>query len=150
DLFRLLQASECRLLALVGPGGIGKSQLALQCAREQTDFFPDGVFVILLAPQESPEQIPSAIAEPIGLKFHGASEPATQLSRFLEDKQMLIVLDNFEQLKDGADIVTQLLGNAPQVKFIVTSRERLNLRDEVAYGVNGLSYPPEEDNEDFD
>ena len=165
DIIGRLQDPACRLLTLVGPGGIGKTRLALQAARlytkpdavsEQVGIaFPDGVYLVNFAPVETsaagadePDPhvanlIASTITEGLGLTFHSSVEPQEQLLNYLNDKQMLLILDNFEHLVAHAGWIVLLLHGAPQVKLLATSRERLKLREEWLMEVGGLDYPPD-------
>jgi predicted ATPase/transcriptional regulator with XRE-family HTH domain len=138
----LLQDPGCRLLVLVGLAGIGKTRLALQVAHNQLDRFPHGVFFISLAPLTSPDMIVTNIGTAIGFQFHEASEPQEQLLRYLREKQMLLVLDNFEHLIEGAGLISAILQAAPGIQILVTSRERLNLQGEWVFEVGGLPHPP--------
>jgi predicted ATPase/DNA-binding SARP family transcriptional activator len=152
----------CRLLTLVGPGGIGKTRLALEAAQRCTRLepvlseagFADGVFFVNLAPVgvgtgqpgESnlihlADLLASAIAEALSFTFHGPADLMSQLLNHLRQKQVLLVLDNFEHLTAGARLLIELWQKAPGVKLLVTSRERLNLRDEWVVEVEGLEYP---------
>ncbi len=139
----LLDDRQCRLLTLVGPGGIGKTRLALQSIAEQRESFRDGVYFISLTSISSPELIPSTIASALQIAFYDASDPRLQLASYLREKQMLLVLDNFEHLLNGVDLLTNILQAAPEVKLLVTSRERLNLLEEWALTVDGLAFPDE-------
>ncbi len=132
---------ETRLLTLTGPGGIGKTRLALRTAVEMAGEFDHGSFFVPLAPIHSVDHLVQTIAE--GVKFPLATheDPQHQLLRYLRDKQHLLVMDNFEHLLDGADIVSEILQAAPQVKILVTSRERLNLMSETVLHVGGMSFP---------
>ena len=140
-----LGESQSRLISLVGPGGIGKTRLAVQAALEQSEYFRDGVFFVPLAAVGSPERVVSAIADVLELRFAGAESGATQVINFLHDKQVLLVLDNFESLLEATDLVVELLGHLPELRFIVTSRERLSIRGEVVHWVRGLPYPERDD-----
>lgn len=131
----------CRLLTLTGLGGSGKTRLAYQLAEQEKAQFADGAWLVNLAPIESSHFIPTAIATALDLKFQGTESPETQLIQQLQDKELLLVLDNFEHLIEGADIVNRLLEGTNRLKIIVTSREGLNLTQEWAYEVGGLSYP---------
>lgn len=140
-LTELLQDPACRLLVLIGLAGTGKSRLALQVAHRQLDRFPHGVFFVPLSPLTSAEMIVPGIGAAIGFQFHEAAEPQGQLLRYLQDKQILLVLDNFEHLTEGAGLLPAVLQAAPGVKLLVTSRERLNLQSEWVFEVAGLPYP---------
>jgi hypothetical protein len=131
----------CRLITLVGPGGIGKTRLTLQTAADQLSRFAHGVWFIPLAPLASPDLIPSSIAEALTFRPYGAENLRTQLLNFLVDRHLLLVLDNFEHLLDGVDLLPEILEHAPGVRLLVTSRERLRLREEWVFDVRGLLFP---------
>ncbi len=131
----------CRLLTLVGPGGMGKTRLALQAAAEHIEAFSNGVVFVPLAELTAPEQLVVAIAEALRMTFFQRDTPRTQLLNYLREKHLLLLLDNFEHIMDGALLVTEILAHAPGVKVMVTSRERLNLREEQIYPVAGMSFP---------
>lgn len=131
----------CRLLTLVGLGGIGKTRLALQVAAELANDFLHGVRFIPLASISTPEIMISAIANAFQLTLSGQEEPKMRLLNYLQGREMLLVLDNFEHLLPGASLVTEILSYAPEVKILVTSRERLNLNAEWVVDVPGLALP---------
>jgi predicted ATPase/DNA-binding SARP family transcriptional activator len=130
---------ECRLLTLVGSGGIGKTRLALAVAERLLGTFADGVSVVSLDTIDSPQAVIPAIAASLQLQAHNLVEE--QLLNFLRDKEMLLVLDNFEHLLGGTDIVHRILATAPRITVIATSREPLNLEWEWLFEVQGLRYP---------
>ncbi|MBI4673686.1 MAG: AAA family ATPase, partial [Chloroflexi bacterium] len=130
--------TETRLLTLLGPGGIGKTRLALQAARQQVDRFLNGVFFVSLAQAQDADAVLAAIAHALAFSFSGGEAPRTQLLNYLQEKELLLVLDNFEHLHDGAELVREILARAPAVRVLVTSRERLNLRAEWLLSVRGL------------
>ncbi|MFN8487412.1 MAG: BTAD domain-containing putative transcriptional regulator [Caldilineaceae bacterium] len=167
DLLTQLQQPAHRLLTLVGPGGMGKTRLALAVAHKILDFsgstlgalltaddevcathnpqsasqnlkFADGIFFVSLAPLGSVDAVAPAIATAIDLDLQGA-EPQQALLKFLRTKQMLLILDNFEHLLDAAGFVATLLQGAPQLQMIITSRARLNLHGEHVYQVQPLA-----------
>lgn len=139
ELATLLTDPACRLLTLVGTGGIGKTRLALEVARIVS--LADGVYVIPLQPLSSPAMIVTAIVDLLPFSLVDNDEPRTQLLDYLHHKEMLLVLDNFEHLMDGVDLLIDILENAPRVKLLVTSRERLRLHEEWVFDVAGLIVP---------
>ena len=139
EISALLSDPACRLLTLVGPGGIGKTRLALE-AMQQVEF-RDGVFWVALQPLASPELLLPAIAEALQFQFLPGDDQKQQLFGFLGEKTLLLVPDNFEHLLDGADLLSDILAHAAGVKILVTSRERLNLLEEWLVAVEGLRFP---------
>jgi len=136
---------ETRLLTLIGPGGIGKTRLALKAAREISSNFDDGSFFISLAPIHSAESIVQTIAEAVKFPLATQETPQSQLIRYLSKKKILLVMDNFEHLLDGIDIVSEILQTALDVKILVTSRERLNLQSETVLSVGGMGFLGQKD-----
>ncbi len=128
-----------RLLSLVGGGGMGKTRLAVEAARAQLGEFAEGVFFVSLTALAETASIVPAIAAAFGLSLHGG-DPRQVLLRALHDKHLLLVLDNFEHLLNGANLVIELLQAAPQVQCLITSRERLNVQGEHIYSVWGMEY----------
>lgn len=142
DFAALLATAECRLLTLVGPGGIGKTRLAIETARHSVPHFPHGVYFVPLAPLAEPYEIISAIIEAVPLQIHECKrDPFEDLLDYLSEKQMLLVLDNFEQLLPAAEKINIILDFAPQVTILVTSRVALNLREEWVRSLAGMTIP---------
>ena len=135
----LLAQGNARLLTLVGVGGMGKSRLALELARANLDAYADGVFFVAFAPISDFAALPAAIAQALDLTIDG-SDPTAALLRFLRDKHLLLVLDNFEHLRAGAGLLMELLAAAPRLQLLVTSRERLLVRGEQLFAIDGLAY----------
>lgn len=140
-LTELLQDPACRLVTLVGLAGIGKTRLSVQAAYRQMSRFEDGVFFVSLASLVSHKMIGAAIGNALGLEFHGAARPEEHLLFNLQKKRMLLVLDNFEHLIEGASLLAEIMQVAPGIQLLVTSRERLNLQGEWVFEVQGLPYP---------
>jgi predicted ATPase/DNA-binding NarL/FixJ family response regulator len=138
----------CRLLSLVGLGGIGKTRLVIEAARQNADRFPDGVFFVPLQSLELPDLLLPAIVEAARLASSPGMDLKQQLVGFLAEKRRLLVLDSFEHLLSGIDIIVDLLQSAPAVKFIITSREKLNIREEIVLRVGALTYPEKGDTSD--
>ncbi|MFZ0543811.1 MAG: tetratricopeptide repeat protein [Candidatus Promineifilaceae bacterium] len=136
-----LQDPSCRLLTLVGPGGIGKTRLALQAAKMEMASFEHGVYFVPLLSLSSNEFLVSTVADSVGLSFYKGESPQAQLLSFLQSKRILLVIDNFEHLIQEVGLLAEILKTAPQVKMIVTSRERLNLRGEWVFQVRGMPVP---------
>ncbi len=141
-----LAKSSCRLLSMIGPGGIGKTRLAIESATRELsgENFRHGVYFISLAPINSPDFIVPTIAASLNISFYGQEDPQTQLLNYLQAKNMLLILDNFEHLLSGVGLLVDILNAAPQVKLLVTSRERLNLAGEWLFDVQGLLYPADD------
>jgi predicted ATPase/transcriptional regulator with XRE-family HTH domain len=131
----------CRVLTLTGLGGVGKTRLALEAAGQLRDAFSGGVFFVPLAGVGEPGFILPAIGDALGFPFSGPDDPGDQLLHLLRDKEILLVLDNFEHLLPGVELLLRILQGAPQVKLLVTSREPLNLQAEWAFEVQGLPVP---------
>ena len=141
EVIQRLLASETRLLTLAGPGGTGKTRLALQAAAELLEEFKDGTFFVSLAALIDPELVTSAIAAPLGVS-EAADWPLEEgLKEYLREKKLLLVLDNFEQVLEGAQLVAQLLAACPGLKILATSRIPLGLYGEREYLVPPLSLP---------
>jgi predicted ATPase/DNA-binding NarL/FixJ family response regulator len=136
-----LEHGDVRLLTLTGPGGTGKTRLALQAAADLLDSFGDGVFFVSLAPLADPELVPSAIAQALDLKETGGRPLVESLHDFLRGKRLLLVVDNFEHVLAAAPVVATLLGAEPGLSVLVTSRAVLRLYGEHDFPVPPLALP---------
>src|SRR5581483_7483930 len=133
----LLEDPECRLLTLVGPGGVGKTRLALEAATRRIERYPHGVHFVPLVSVPAPELLAPAVAESVQFPLSGFSAKE-QLLDYLSERSTLLVLDNFEHLVDGSGLLSELIERAPGVDLLTTSRERLNVQSEWVYDVEGL------------
>ncbi len=140
-IVRQLQDPSCRLLTLTGPGGVGKTRLAIEAAHQLQDDFSDGVFFLSMAGINSTEHILPTIADALGLIFSGSVNPENMIVSYLRHKETLLVFDNFEHILSGAALLSQILQQVPKVKILLTSREQLRLQWEWVFEVQGLPVP---------
>jgi predicted ATPase/DNA-binding XRE family transcriptional regulator len=137
----LIQQREVRLLTLTGTGGTGKTRLAVEVVTGLVAAFPDGVYFVNLAPISAAGLVASEIAQTLGMQEMPGQSPAQLLRSDLAGKHLLLLLDNFEQVVEAAPLLTALLGAAPGLKLLVTSREPLRLRGEKEFSVPPLDLP---------
>lgn len=149
-----LHAPDVRLVTLVGPGGIGKTRLALAAARRGVDDIPfaGDIAFVQLAPLDEPDQVVQAIASALGFTFESNPRrrrlPKEQLFHYLAQKETLLILDNFEHLMPAAELVAAMLEAAPLLTILVTTRERLYLREEHLLALRGLDLPSPSDGDE--
>lgn len=157
QIMERLDDPSCRLLTIVGPGGMGKTRLAVQAAQQilaaasmpsnlpkvniNPPNFIDGIFFVALAGVGSSDLLVSTIASVLDFTFFGSGDSKTQFLEYLRPKALLIVLDNCEHLLAGIELVSELLAAAPDVKVLATSREPLNLREEWLHPLRGMNFP---------
>ena len=136
-------ADGARLVTLLGPPGVGKTRLALAVAEDVLEHFEHGAFFVRLAPIADPGQVAAAIAQALGLEITGPNAPERQVRAYLEEKHLLLVLDNFEHLVAAAPLVDDLLYHCPWLQVLVTSRQPLRVRGERRMTVRRLALPAE-------
>ena len=137
----LVRRGGVRLVTLVGPGGVGKTRLALRVAEQAAAEFPEGVWFVALAPVRDPTMVATTIVRALDIVAR-ADRPAVEtLTAVVRDRRLLLVLDNFEHLLAAAPLVTELLTACPNLVVLVTSRARLNLSGEHELAVQPLALP---------
>jgi predicted ATPase/class 3 adenylate cyclase len=141
EIAEWLCSEEARLLTLTGPGGTGKTRVALQVGADLLDEFDDGVFFVALAAITDPELVPSTIAGPLGVKESAEQSLMETLKSYLHHKHLLLILDNFEQVLEGTSVVGEFLGACPKLEILATSRIPLRLYGEREYPVPPLTVP---------
>jgi predicted ATPase/DNA-binding XRE family transcriptional regulator len=137
----LLRAAAVRLLTLTGPGGIGKTRLAVEVAQNAVGDFPDGVSFAPLAPLGDAALVMPTVSQVLGLREAGGVRPLEAVRQHLREKRSLLVLDNFEHVVEAAPEVVDLLGSCPNLTVLVTSRASLRVRGEREYSVSPLAVP---------
>ncbi|MCB0222273.1 MAG: tetratricopeptide repeat protein [Anaerolineae bacterium] len=157
-LDRLLHSPDVRLVTLIGPGGMGKTRLALATAERQlasptngspmSSPFPQGVYFVSLAQLDTAEHIIPTIADALNYALETGGQKARsakqQILDYLRQKQLLLIFDNFEHVLEGVDLILDILQTAPAVKIVATSRERLRLHQEHVFAIKGLEFPGQE------
>ena len=145
EIDAFLGGKNCRLVTIIGPGGMGKTRLALEAAAKRQEAYAHGIYFMPLARVSSADYLLATLADVLEFSFYGGhggiEEQKAQLLDFLREKEILLVLDNFEHLLDGAELVDEILKTAPGVQMLVTSQERLNLLGESLVEIYGLQCP---------
>ena len=148
-----IRQSDCRLLTLMGSGGVGKTSLAVQAAEQLLPDFQDGVFFVPLEAISSPDQVIAALAQACHLTFYEGVDMRQQLFDFLQSKKLLLVIDNFEHLLEAKADVCALLEQASHLKILITTRVPLHVPEEWVLVIGGMSFPKQvllDDTDEFD
>lgn len=135
----LLADDHKRLMTILAPGGMGKTRLALEAAAQGVQMFPQGVYFVALDRITSAESIVQSVADVLPIFLATSEDPKTRVLDYLRDKKVLLVMDNFEHVLDGATFVQEVLTAAPRVQILATSRVKLNLMGETVFNIEGLT-----------
>jgi predicted ATPase/class 3 adenylate cyclase len=138
-LHSLLSDSHNRLITIMAPGGMGKTRLALETARQMVEVFSQGIYFVALDRITSAELIVQSVAEILPIFLASNEDPKSRVLEYLQDKTILLVMDNFEHVLDGAAFVQEILAGAPHIQILATSRAKLNLTGETVYSIKGLT-----------
>ncbi|HLO29647.1 MAG TPA: adenylate/guanylate cyclase domain-containing protein, partial [Anaerolineales bacterium] len=139
SLKALLSDSINRLITIVAPGGMGKTRLGLEAASQMVQEFPQGIYLVALDRISSADMIVQAVAEVLPISLSTNEDPKSRIMEYLRDKAILLVMDNFEHVLDGATFVQDILRIAPRVQILATSRAKLNLMGETIFNIEGLT-----------
>ncbi len=150
QIIKGLKQRECRIVNIVGPGGIGKTRLAIEAAASILSDFPDGVYFVPLTSlvTGSIQFLVFIISDALKFTFYSKEDPKIQLINYLREKTIMLVLDNFEHLVGEAELIAEIVENAPHVKCLVTSRSRLQLKGEYLFELGGMPFPVPEKTDD--
>jgi predicted ATPase/tRNA A-37 threonylcarbamoyl transferase component Bud32 len=143
ELNKLIKDPTIRLITILAQGGMGKTRLVLELAQRAVDdnLYSDGVYFVELAPLSDADDIPNAIADAAGYQFLGEGTPKEQLLTIIQERNLLLVMDNYEHLPDGFAVVGDIIKSAPNVHIIATSRQRLSRAGETLFQLSGMDFP---------
>jgi DNA-binding SARP family transcriptional activator len=141
EIQRWIMNPSCRIITLTGPGGVGKTQLAIQSAMGSREFFPEGIFYVPLSSLTTSRLFATNLAQILGVTSSGAKATQSLVLEALQNMRVLLVLDNVNQMSTLEFFLRNIIERAPDVKLLITSRQRLNIADEWVFDIPGLEYP---------
>lgn len=147
QIVECLQTKDRRLVTVVGPGGVGKTRLAIQIGQDQAHSFQNGVFWVLLENIETPNALPDIIANAVGMELPAKGDARSHVLTFLRHRDILLIFDNYEHLLPATEFVAEILNRAPGVSILITSRESLHLQIEWVFELTGLPLQAKEKEE---
>lgn len=150
QITKLLSSLDTRLITLTGPGGIGKTRLAMRAAADDALAWEDGVWLALLDDSSAGYDLEDSLIKVLGIPVREGGQRRSHIFDFLREKELLLLLDNFERMIERADLVKSLLDHAPRLKVIATSRQRLGIRGEQVIDLHGLDFPHANDQSNLD
>jgi hypothetical protein len=148
ELDQLLADPGIRLVTILGPGGIGKTRLAVESAGAQLDTYEHGVYLVPPTPLNDPASIVPTVTSTLDFRLYADQDPREQLFDYLREKEVLLLMDGFEHLVEGAGLLDDILHATPGVKVLATSRQKLNLSGETVFAIGGMDFPDWETPED--
>jgi DNA-binding SARP family transcriptional activator/predicted negative regulator of RcsB-dependent stress response len=145
EINRWIMNPDCRIISVIGPGGVGKTQLAIQSAMNSREYFPEGIFYVPLSSLTTSRLFATNLAQILGVTSIGAKATQSLVLEALQNMRVLLVLDNVNQMSTLEFFLRNIIERAPNVKLLITSRQRLNIADEWVFEIPGLEFPKSDD-----